>query len=367
MTENARRDSQPWNEAVPGAGSSGSLGQAPYEPVASHGPVRAMPTRRPALPEVKASGRRKPAGIMAIILGALLLLPALVMLEDADLGLMASLLFLAALGNMTIGVLVLVKLGGQSNWAPVALMIAAASVVILGIIGPIFGLFNLALLMISLPLVVPIGILAGLELAKEKRRTSAPRFYHASGPVAWQPELGEQLQRAQAPDGSYVLDQDRTGQPQYLQHPTPPMPPHVYPPRKRPNSRGIGLAGKIVLAATTAAVLAIGGYLLLPSQNSDACKLYEAAVHDLDDAVAMSQEGVIGQSDVRAAFRELPKNIGSAADKAHGNVLVEMQKSFAYASAYQASPTEDNGMAYFMHQNRVAEVCSADRAPIDVD
>lgn len=114
-------------------------------------------------------------------------------------------------------------------------------------------------------------------------------------------------------------------------------------------------------------MLVIAGYLLLPSKNSDACKLYEAAVHDLDDAIALQEEGVFSQADVRSAFRNLPSNIGLAVDRAHGDVLVEMQKSYAYATAYQASPTEDNGMAYFLHQNQVVEACSAARSPIDLE
>jgi hypothetical protein len=147
MTENMLPGSRPQNEAASAAESNGPLGEAPDAPTAygkrldeapqqsptphyaSHGSLQPASAARPALPEVKASGRQKAAGIMAIILGVLLLLPALVMLEDSDLGFMAFLIFLAALGNITVGILMLVKLGAQTSWAPVTLIIATASVV----------------------------------------------------------------------------------------------------------------------------------------------------------------------------------------------------------------------------------------------
>jgi hypothetical protein len=221
--------------------------------------------------------------------------------------------------------------------------------------------------MLSLPLAVPIGILLGLELAKQKPRAASPGSPYSSGPALREPQLYAQSQRDQAAGAGYMAEHNTSVQPQYLQNPAPPVLPEIHAGRKRPNPRGIGSSGKIVLAATAAGVLVIGGYLLLPSKNADACKLYEAAVHELDDAVALSQEGILSQSDVRSAFKNLPSNIELAVDRAHGDVLVEMQESLGYATAYQASPTEDNGMAYFLHQNQVAEACSAARSPIDVD
>jgi hypothetical protein len=148
--------------------------------------------------------------------------------------------------------------------------------------------------------------------------------------------------------------------PLYNQPPMPPMPPG------QPRKKGIGTGAKIVLGVTAALVLVVIALMIVPSQNADACKLYESAVNELDDAVTMQKEGILSQADVRAAFSELPSNLGIAADKAHGNVLVEMKDSFRYATVYEASQTEDNGIAYFMQQNRVVEACSADRAPINL-
>jgi hypothetical protein len=146
--------------------------------------------------------------------------------------------------------------------------------------------------------------------------------------------------------------------PLYNQPPTPPEP---------PRKKGIGKGGKIVIGTTAALMLAVVVFISVPSQNADACKLYESADQELDDALMMKKEGIISQAGLRATFSDLPSNIGIAASKAHGDVLVEMQKSFRYATAYQARQTEDNGTVYFMHQNQVVEACSADRSPIDLE
>lgn len=151
--------------------------------------------------------------------------------------------------------------------------------------------------------------------------------------------------------------------------PPPPYPPYNQPPmpQGQPPKKGIGMGGKIVLGVTGALVLVVIAVMIVPSQNADACKLYESAVHELEDAVKMQKEGAISQADVRATFSELPSNIGFAAAKAHGDVLVEMKDSLEYATAYEASQTQDNGTAYFMQQNQVVEACSADRAPIHLE
>lgn len=152
-------------------------------------------------------------------------------------------------------------------------------------------------------------------------------------------------------------------------NPSPVNPIHNQPPLLPEASRkkGLGKGGKIVIGITAALMLAVAVFLIVPSQNADACKLYESADQELDDAITMHKEGIISQSEVRATFRDLPSNIGIAASEAHGDVRVEMQKSLSYASAYQSSQTKDNGVAYFMHQNRVADACSAERSPIDLE
>lgn len=103
------------------------------------------------------------------------------------------------------------------------------------------------------------------------------------------------------------------------------------------------------------------------SKNEDSCKLYESAVVTLDEAIQLQQEGAIKQSDVRDAFRQLPTDIGTAVSHAHGDVLVAMSQSFEYASIYQQSQTQDNGMAYFMQQSDVVDSCKKDGTAIKID
>jgi hypothetical protein len=99
-----------------------------------------------------------------------------------------------------------------------------------------------------------------------------------------------------------------------------------------------------------------------PSQNADACKLYEAAQNSLQSAVKAQQIGVFSQADVRAEFANLPGGVKAAADRAHGDVLVAMQESYRYAATYQQSQTDDNGTAYFMQRTDVVEACKKDGA-----
>jgi hypothetical protein len=101
-----------------------------------------------------------------------------------------------------------------------------------------------------------------------------------------------------------------------------------------------------------------------PSQNADACKLYESAQNSLQSAVQGQKDGVLSQAAVREEFANLPAGVRAAADKAHGDVLVAMQQSARYAANYQTSPTSDNGTAYFMQQNDVVESCKKDGAEI---
>ncbi|MBT2588553.1 hypothetical protein [Arthrobacter sp. ISL-95] len=189
-----------------GSYAPADYGQQPYRaPRQQPFAPQYAPAPRPGQPEMKASGRRKAAGIVGIILGILLLLPALVMLEDTHLGVMAFLMFLTALGNITVGILILVKLGARAKWAPVTLLSTSATAVMLGIIGPLLDLFNLALLMISLPLVIPIGLLLGSELAKQKRLVTPHRApSYPSGTYAQASETYAQTPASYTP-GAYTL------------------------------------------------------------------------------------------------------------------------------------------------------------------
>jgi hypothetical protein len=104
-----------------------------------------------------------------------------------------------------------------------------------------------------------------------------------------------------------------------------------------------------------------------PSQNADACKLYESAQNSLQSAVKAQQAGALSQSDVRAEFANLPTSVRAAADKAHGDVLVVMQKSSELAANYHESQTSDNGTAYFLQRTDVVDACKKDGAEIHLD
>ncbi|GAA4034739.1 hypothetical protein GCM10023063_18650 [Arthrobacter methylotrophus] len=104
-----------------------------------------------------------------------------------------------------------------------------------------------------------------------------------------------------------------------------------------------------------------------PSQNADACKLYESAQNSLESAVKAQQAGALSQADVRAEFANLPDGIKAAADRAHGDVLVVMQKSYQYATTYQQSQTQDNGTAFFLQRNDVVTSCKNDGAEIHLN
>lgn len=120
----------------------------------------------------------------------------------------------------------------------------------------------------------------------------------------------------------------------------------------------------IFSALTVLPLLAVALTGCGPSPNADACKLYEAAQNSLQSAVKAQQIGVFSQADVRAELASMPGGVKAAADRAHGDVLVAMQKSYQYAAAYQQSPTDDNGTAFFMQRDDVLESCKKDGAEI---
>jgi hypothetical protein len=148
-------------------------------------------------------------------------------------------------------------------------------------------------------------------------------------------------------------------------------PPPLYPldnqtPPEPPRKKGIGKRGKIAIGIAGALMLAVVVFISVPSQNAEACKLYESANQERGDALMLVKEGIISKADARAIVDDLPVNIGIAASKAHGDVFVEMQKSFRYATVYEANPSLEKITIYLRHQDQVVEACSAARSPIDL-
>lgn len=120
----------------------------------------------------------------------------------------------------------------------------------------------------------------------------------------------------------------------------------------------------ILAALTVLPLLAVGLTGCGPSPNADACKLYEASQNDLTTVMNGSREGIFTSADVRSEFASMPAGVKAAADRAHGDVLVAMQKSYHYAVTYQESQTKDNGTAFFFQMNDVVESCKKDGAEI---
>jgi hypothetical protein len=240
----------------------------------------------------------------------------------------------------------------------------------LGIIGPLLDLFNFALLMVSLSLAIPIGLLLGLELAKQKRLAAPPRSpYYSSGPYAQASETYAQTPAPYTQDG-YTLPPElqRTTAPLLPGHPGVPAPLQFQAPAgRRPMSARWWWAIGGMAAVLIFAGLLLGSVFSQTGANADACTLYESANNDLASAVEGQKAGILSHADVRAEFKSLPVRIKAAADMAHGDVLVEMQESYRYAAAYQASQTEDNGTAFFLHQNSVVEACKDAGAQINLD
>jgi hypothetical protein len=118
----------------------------------------------PAVPAPKSSGLRVAAGIVGIVLGAVLLFAS--MAGFASNVFAGLLLLVAALGNVTTGIVLLASQRGRSRGAPItsitfagfALMVALLAVPFLG------G----AVLFFAVLLASPVIILLGLGLAREK-------------------------------------------------------------------------------------------------------------------------------------------------------------------------------------------------------
>jgi hypothetical protein len=156
---------QPYAPAPPG------YGQAPYQQpqapqYASYPPQQYASTGYPGQP--KASGFRITAGIIGIVLGIWILKPAIAGMGSGE-TFPDFLILLAALGNITAGILLLVKQRARSKWAPITLLSTAGASLLLSLMGLAVDYYGPVLLVTVLPLTIPIGVLLGLGLAKEKR------------------------------------------------------------------------------------------------------------------------------------------------------------------------------------------------------
>ena len=117
----------------------------------------------------KSSGYRVAAGIVSIVFGTLLLIPSIAGFRSSSLAFIALLILLAALGNITSGILLLANQRSRTKWAPVTSISTAGFALLLGFIGLTIDYYGGTLLLISLLLAAPVLILLGIGLARERR------------------------------------------------------------------------------------------------------------------------------------------------------------------------------------------------------
>lgn len=130
----------------------------------------------PAGPQLpKSSGYRVATGVLVIGLGCFLLLVSLFMVRYAIeyeytlATVMAVSTVIAALVNLTSGILLLVNHRGRGRGAPVTVLAAAALPLLLTAIGVIGEAAFQGVLVMSSVLAIPVFVVMGIGLAKEKR------------------------------------------------------------------------------------------------------------------------------------------------------------------------------------------------------
>jgi hypothetical protein len=118
----------------------------------------------------KASGYRIASGIVGIVLGFWLFIPSIAGFNhDSGTVFLAFLILIAALGNITAGIVLLAYQRGRSQGAPITSLSFAGFALLLGFIGLAVPYFGAALFVTTLILAAPVLIVMGLGLAKERR------------------------------------------------------------------------------------------------------------------------------------------------------------------------------------------------------
>lgn len=139
---------------------------APY-PQQQYPPAAQWAPAGPLKP--KSSGFRVAAGIVGIVLGTWLLMPSIAGFSDGSAAFMAFLILVAALGNVTAGIVLLANQRGRSQGSPITSLSFAGFALLLGFIGLAVDYYGAALLVTTLILAAPVLIVMGLGLAKERR------------------------------------------------------------------------------------------------------------------------------------------------------------------------------------------------------
>lgn len=144
--------------------------QQPYSQ--QYAPGRWVPAG-PQLP--KSSGYRVASGIIAIVLGCFLFLPAGLVLKLASdwdytvAAVVAVLGFASALGSLTSGIVLLAKHRGRRRATPVAVLAFAVLPLLLGLFSLVGVIGYTILFLVAAVFSIPLIIVMGIGLAKEKR------------------------------------------------------------------------------------------------------------------------------------------------------------------------------------------------------
>lgn len=116
----------------------------------------------------KSSGSRVAAGIVEIALAIWLFFPATVGLSNGQ-SFLGFLFLVAFLGNMVAGILLLIKHRGRAQSLPITTLSFAGFAALLSLVAALSGFYGVVMPIMTLPLAVPVLIIMGIGLAKEKR------------------------------------------------------------------------------------------------------------------------------------------------------------------------------------------------------
>ncbi|MHC6231747.1 hypothetical protein ACX5I6_19620 [Arthrobacter sp. MMS24-T111] len=158
--EAAYGTSQPYDLSPP------TFGQQPQfqHPQYGETPLQFAPQWYTPAPEPKSSGLRVAAGIVGIVLGALLLFPALAGFAHNVIA--GFLLLVAALGNVTTGIVLLASQRSRNRGAPITSLSFAGFALLTALLAVPF--LGGAVLVFAVLLAIPVVILMGIGLAREK-------------------------------------------------------------------------------------------------------------------------------------------------------------------------------------------------------
>lgn len=142
-------------------------GPYPQQPVGYYQPPAQWAPAGPLKP--RSSGFRVAAGIVGIVLGTWLFIPSIAGFSEGSATFMAFLILVAALGNITAGIVLLANQRGRSQGSPITSLSFAGFALLLGFIGLVVDYYGAALLVTTLILAAPVLIVLGIGLSREKR------------------------------------------------------------------------------------------------------------------------------------------------------------------------------------------------------